>query len=174
MKIKKIVSEQLISVYILLAAAILYFIYSLGFMTNFYRLFYDGDNAMLEVLKELQLLNRFIFENALITLIMVILTFGLGIHLKKTGLFNSIFLAGFIAYEINCLGTFTRAIPYYINEYTRLDFSLIKNFNSSPFMLNLCYVFSIGILAVLLVTSLIYTYLLIKKIRMAKGVKAYE
>ena len=173
MKIKGLLKGRWLGVHLLLGAAVPYFIYSLGFMTNFYRMFYDGDGAMLEFLTELQLLNRFIFENALITLILAVAAFGLEIHSLKTGVINSFFLIGFIVYETDCLMNFMGAIPYYAGEYAALDFSILDNYNSSPFMFYLCYAFSLGILILLLATGLAYLRRLTGQLRKNREVKLH-
>ncbi len=174
MKLKKILSEQWVSVYILIAVAILYFIYSLGFMTNFYRLFYDGDSAMFEVYKELQLLNAFIFENALITLILSIVGFAFELNKKKCSVLNVIYVAGFLIYEISNLSTILGAIPYYINKYSKLNFTLIRNYNSSTVMFTLCYVFSIGILLILAIIAVSLIIRIMKQKRERYREKSYE
>lgn len=174
MKIKKILSEQWVIVYILIAVAILYFIYSLGFMTNFYRLFYDGDSAMFEVYKELQLLNAFIFENALITLILSIIGYALDLNKKKCNILSVIYVTAFLIYEISSLSTILGAIPYYINKYRALDFTLMKNYNSSTVMFTLSYVFSIGILMILVAIAISLIIRIVKQKREKYREKSYE
>jgi uncharacterized membrane protein YciS (DUF1049 family) len=129
---------------------------------------------MLEVYKELQLLNKFLFGNALLTLILAISALALELHMKKCSILNAIYLIGFIAYEISCLSTVMGSIPYYINKYSKLDFSSLEGFNSSTFMLTLSYVFIIGILIILIIISISFIIFILKQMRESRGVKSYE
>ncbi len=52
---------QVILSYSLIVAASIMLIYTLGFMTNFYRLFVDGTSQMYDFYKDLQILNNAIF-----------------------------------------------------------------------------------------------------------------
>jgi hypothetical protein len=174
MKLKKILNEQWVGVYLLIGVAALYFIYSLGFMSNFYRLFYDGNAEMYNFYKELQLLNKFIFNTALTTLILAILALPFDIHKKKTGWINVIFLMGFFGYELSNLSTIFGSIPYYTNKYMSFDYSIIENYNTTPIMFTLTYVFYLSILLILLLLILIFVLQWVKQIRRTKGVKPDE
>jgi len=174
MKKEKLLSEKWVSVNILLVIAILYFIYSLGFMTNFYRLFYDGNQEMYDAFKELQLLNRFIFEHAIVTLLLSILGIVLGLHKKSVSLFHTIYLIGFLIYEISSMSTVLGAIPYYTNEYLNLDFSLLTDYVQTPFVFTLSYVFSCSIVLLLVVIIMKYFMVLFKHIKSNQGVKSND
>lgn len=174
MKLKELVTKRWISIYLLIVVAALYFIYSLGFMTVFYRLFYDGNQRMLEVFKDLQLFNGFVFENSLITLVLAILSLALGLHIKKCNILTGIYLSGFIAYEISMFGTLTRAVPYYVNKYMSLDFSSLKDYKPSPWMIQISFLFVIGIFALLSITVICFVIQAVRKIRESKGAKSYE
>lgn len=173
MKSKKILSEQWVGIYLLIGVAALYFVYSLGFMSNFYRLFYDGNSEMYDFFKELQLLNKFIFNSAIITLILAILALPFDIHKKKISWFNAIFLIGFFGYEISNLSTIFGSIPYYTNKYMSFDFSILENYNTTPIMFTLAYVFYLSIILILLLIIIAFVLQLIKQISGTKGVKPY-
>ncbi|MDF2473146.1 MAG: hypothetical protein K0R21_928 [Anaerocolumna sp.] len=172
MNLKKFIKERWISVYILMFAAILYFVYALSFMTPFYRLFYDGDSAMFELYKNLQLLNQFIFNVALTTLILTILLLLMEVDKKVSNVFRLLFLIGFFIYQVNNLSVYIGSVPYYESSYLSLDFSILENYTVSTVMFSLSYVFNIGILVTLLITILLVLKRIVKMMRMEKGVKA--
>ncbi len=176
MKSKKLLSEQWVGIYLLIVAAALYFIYSLGFMSNFYRLFYDGNPEMFDFFKELQLLNRFIFDTSIVTLLLSILALPLEIHKKKTGWINMIFLVGFFIYEVSNLGTIFGSIPYYMNKYMSFDFSGMDHYQTTPIVFTLEYVFYLSILLILFITVLAFMLRWIKQrkqLKLLKGAKSY-
>ncbi len=172
MKLKKFLNERWIGVYILFFIAVLYFIYSLCFMTNFYRFFYDGNTAMLEFYEELQLLNKYVFKTALTILILAVFTLFLEIDKKKVSMFHCIYLIGFFVYEINDFSIFIGTIPYYKDKYLSLDFSILENYNVSTLMFSLNYILNIGILISLLLTIILFINRMLKMVRVKRGVKS--
>ncbi|MDF2951784.1 MAG: hypothetical protein K0S18_1367 [Anaerocolumna sp.] len=172
MNLKNIFKERWISVYILLFIAILYFIYSLSFMTPFYRMFFDGDSLMFDLYKELQYLNQFIFEVALTTLILTIILLLLDVDKKVCNVFRLLFLIGFLVYEVDKLNVYIGNVPYFQTTYLSMDFSVLENYTASTVMFTLSYVFGISILVALLITTLLVLNGLVKMIRAEKGVKA--
>lgn len=158
MKETKKITMQTLLVYSLISVAVIQFIYALGFMTNFYRLFYDGTNEMYSYYKDLQLLNQFIFESALITLILALSLLPFDLHKNNKSLFGKIAVIGMIIYFGNNVLINLRAFPYYRNIYTAFDFSIIENYQPNPLIFTfgtivaiLCEVLIIGLAIVLIV-----------------------
>lgn len=123
--------------YSLIAIAIILFILSLGFMTNFYELFYNGTTEMLSFYKELQFLNKAIFNAAVIFIVIILFSLAFEINKKSAGIFGLIYVIGITVYILMTSRTLLSAIPYYRDKYLMFDFSIMEKYNPSTFTFSL-------------------------------------
>lgn len=151
--------------YSLIAMAIILFVLSLGFMTNFYQLFYNGTTEMLSFYKELQFLNKAIFNASVIFIIVSFLLIPFDINKKTAGKFGLVYVVGITLYILMTSVTLLSAIPYYRDKYLVFDFSLMKNYNPSTLAFNLASMFLIilSIIALALIITVIIYYIKSKK-----------
>ncbi len=122
---------QKIFTFLLLAIAIVLFIYSLGFMTNFYELFLEGNNEMFKFYKSLQVMNNMLFNEALALIILAVLHLVFEFHKNVVSIFGIILTA--INLLINILNGIDiyRTSAYFIKKYATIDFTSLEEYNPS-------------------------------------------
>lgn len=104
---------QKLLVYLMIAASVVLFVIGLGFMTNFYPLFYNGTSDMYDYFKRLQILNKAEFNMAVVMVVMTVLMLGFDLNKPKNGWIGLIYSAAIAVYVwLNSL-SLLRAIPYY-------------------------------------------------------------
>ncbi|GAB6107255.1 hypothetical protein [Fusibacter bizertensis] len=147
LKIQKVASFALY-----LIAGVL-FVFSLGFMTNFYQLFIDGNSEMYKFYKDLQMLNTMIFDLSVILVILTLLHFAFDFHKRMIGLGGVIVTLTTTILNISNGIAIFQTNAYFKNEYLKIDFSGMANYNPSAVPFNLTYIiFSLVIAISALVT----------------------
>ncbi len=129
---KKIKNKQGIVVYGLITTAVIQFIYALGFMTNFYKLFYEGTTEMFDFYKRLQVVNQFIFRTSLIILIISILLLGFDLNKHSKSFFGPFVVLGLLLYTGYNFVTIFQAFVYYADVYKKFDFTQIADYTARP------------------------------------------
>lgn len=125
LKVQKISSLMLF----ILAGVLLAF--SLGFMTNFYQLFIEGNSEMYKFYKNLQMLNTLLFDSAIILVVMALLHFAFEFHKQIVG-FGGVMIAltntilaisnGIVIFQTN---------DYFKNEYLKINFENLTRYTPS-------------------------------------------
>ncbi len=156
---------QKISSIALIVTAIAAFIYSLGFMTGFYQLFYDGTSEMYDFYKKMQILNNIIFDASLYLLILSLLQLPFDLLKKEMSIRGFILVAVTTAITIsNALVVFGTS-NYFQNMYQGFDFSSLSNYKPSVLPFTLAYIiFSIAI-AILVILTVIGLLSIMKSIK---------
>lgn len=149
--------------YLLITAAIILFVLSLGFMTNFYQLFYNGTTEMLSYYKQLQYLNKAIFNASVIFIVLSLLLIPFDINKKSSGKFGLMYVIGIALYILTTSLTLLSSIPYYRQKYLVFDFSVIQGYNPSTFA------FSMASLILIILTVFSITLLITVIINFIKG-----
>lgn len=149
---------QYILSYSLIGAAAVLLIYVLGFMTDFFVLFMDGNSAMYDYFKDLQILNNTLFASALTALVMALFLPGFDITRKKPGLFGTLYVLAFTVVSILNGSRIVTYNTYFVNAYKQLDFTSLEGyrfslmpFNLSLILFGLVVVLSLGLF---MITSL--------------------
>lgn len=119
------------SVYGFIAIAVCLVVLGLGFMTNFYPLFYNGTPDMYDFYKSVQALNKAMFNGALVIIVMSVLMIGFDINKQQHGAIGTIYTIIVAAYTIMTGMVVQRAVPYYRNIYTAFDFTEVKDYTAS-------------------------------------------
>lgn len=153
-------------IYSLITTVVITFILSLGFMTNFYRFFYDGTTEMFSFFQELQFLNKSLFNASLILIIITLFLLSFELNKKKAGKFGLTYVIVTTLYIITTSRTLLSAIPYYRDKYLEFDFNLIQDYNPSTF------VFTLSTFLLICISLLSIALLLVVIINYAKGRKS--
>lgn len=151
MILKNSLKKYSIGTVILAVAVVLFFVLSLGFITKYYPLFYDGNGETYELYMRLQDFNDFIFNASLVFAVLTVFTIPFDVHIKKAGILNILFLAGFLGYAIYVMSVIVQVVPQYIQTYTSMDLTFMSNYTPSTVPFTLCYVLIGVIVAVLAV-----------------------
>lgn len=151
--------------YTFIAVAAVFSVYSLGFMTDFFILFMDGNDAMYNFYKELQILNNALFQTGVTALIMALFLKGFDLTRQKAGFFGTLYtLAILVVLGINARTIFSLN-RYFNAEYAGIDFSALDGYVKSlfPFRLGMSlFILLIGISIALFFTAAV-NYLLDRK-----------
>lgn len=147
--------------YLLITAAIILFVLSLGFMTNFYQLFYNGTTEMLSYYKQLQYLNKAIFNASVIFIVISLLLIPFDINKKSSGKFGLMYVTGIVLYILITSLTLLSSIPYYRQKYLVFDFSNIQGYNPSTFAFSMASLILIilTIFSVILLITVIINFI---------------
>ncbi|MDC7232508.1 MAG: hypothetical protein PQJ58_04715 [Spirochaetales bacterium] len=98
-------------------------ILALGFMTDFFTLFMDGNDEMYDLFKNLQILNNVLFNSSLIYLVLSLFLFPFDINKKTAGLFGVGFTLIIALLNIVNGITLFSTNSYFINAMSQIDFS---------------------------------------------------
>ena len=124
------------SVYGFITIAAVLVVLGLGFMTNFYPLFYDGTSDMYDFYKSVQALNKAMFNGSIVIIVLSVLMIGFDINKKKHGPVGTIYTIIVAAYTMMTGLIIQRAVPYYKSIYTAFDFAEVKNYTPSYWIFN--------------------------------------
>ncbi len=148
---------QKITAWLLIPLAVLFFAYTLTFMTKFYPLFLEGDSQMYEFFKELQFLNHNLFSSALAFLVLSIFVVPFDLTKKAAGIFGILLAVGMTALNlINYLGL-APWITYFQANYQVLNHEYIEGYQPSimPFLLSsVLFILAIILCAILSISAL--------------------
>lgn len=123
---------QKIMFVITLVTAIAIFILSIGFMTNLHVLMFDGTYEMYEYYKSVQVLNKAMFNIALIYVIYAFLLIPFDINKKQPGFFGMALVTGGTVLSVLKSFTMLKYVPYFENLYNAFDFSVMEGYVPSP------------------------------------------
>jgi hypothetical protein len=125
---------QSLLVYGLEALCVALFVLYLGFMTQYYTLFYDGTMETFEYYKLLQVFNKEAFTISLVFIALTLALLLFGLHKYRPGLFGLIIVFITTAYMIINSITILQVLPKYKRAYLALDFSSMEDYVPSTFV----------------------------------------
>lgn len=157
----KLIKGQKVVSYILMLTSIVLIVLSLGFMTNFYELFYNGTAETYEYFKDLQILNNAIFNASIIIFVASLFLIAFDITKKVAGIFGLSYVIGFNIYIfIKALDVF-RVNSYFYTVYKTLNFTEVEGYNPSelPFILINTLFGVLMLMAVVLLVIVSFNYI---------------
>ncbi|MDC7242355.1 MAG: hypothetical protein PQJ50_18520 [Spirochaetales bacterium] len=125
---------------IAVVSAVILSIFSLGFMTDFYHLFMDGNSDMYSYFKDLQILNNAVFQASVIFLVLSFFLKGFDINKKAAGKYGVIFTLILAVINIFNSVSIFGLNGYFIGEYRLFDFSDLGGYEPSVLPYVLIYV----------------------------------
>lgn len=142
---------QVILSYSLIVVSVIMLIFSLGFMTNFYRLFVDGTSEMYEYYKDLQMLNNAIFNATIICLVLSLGLIAFDVTKKKVGISGSIYSVIVATVVALNAPNVLRVASYFEELYAAMDFSALEEYTTSmfPFAFSKIIIIVAAVLAIL-------------------------
>ena len=138
---------------VVLALTVLY----LGFMTQYYVLFYDGTMETFEYYKLLQVFNKEAFSIAVMFVILVVTLLVFALHKYRPGLFGLIVALGTAGFMIMRSLSLISVIPKYKRAYLALDFSSMEEYVPSTFPFDAAMVLHsalIGVVSIFIIVAL--------------------
>lgn len=176
MKLKNSLKNVSLGTLIVAVSAALFFFLTLGFITSYYPLFYDGNSETYEFYQLMQRFNKYIFNSSIVIVIFTVFMIPFDIHKRKANLLVMIYLAAFAAYVGNVMSVILQVVPGYIQSYEALDLSFMANYNATTLPLVLTYIIIGVILATLLVmlVSTIVRYFRLRSELKKEGAVSYE
>lgn len=138
--------------YLFIFMAVLTLILSLGFITNFYELFYNGTNEMFNFYKDLQVLNKAMFNASIVFILLAFMLLAFDITKKSVGLFGSLYIIGSSFYITLTSRMILSAIPYYKNIYLSFDYSMMDTYKVST----LAFTFGNIIFQIWIIISMVF------------------
>lgn len=144
---------QYVLCYSLMITAAVFFVYVLGFMTDFFIFFMDGDDAVYQFFKDLQILNNELFYTALTALVMALFLKGFDITGKRAGLFGLLYVLALAVVNFINGSRIVTFNNYFLNAYQSLDFTSLDAY--SPSVLPFRVVFILYALIVILTICLL-------------------
>ena len=112
----------------LLLAAAAFLIYVLGFMTDFYVLFMDGNSEMYDYFKNLQAMNDVLFRSALIGLVMALFLRWFDIHKKRAGVLGLLYVAAVTVVSLVSGGRIHALGAAFMDGYRGIDFAPLEDY----------------------------------------------
>jgi len=146
---------QSILVYAVEIVIVLLFVLYLGFMTQYYSLFYDGTLEMLEYYKKLQVFNKEAFSFAIQFVVLGLVLLACELHRNRPGLFSLAYvliMTGFVSMNSVLL---IRVIPKYKRGYLALDFSSMKDYVPSTFAFDVGLILHYILIGLLIIFTLV-------------------
>lgn len=125
---------QAVSVYAIIALVVALFVLYLGFMTQYYVLFFDGTFEMFEFYKQLQVFNKEAFNIALVFIVMAGLLSLFGLSNYRPGLAGLIVAIGTAVIVTQRSLALLSVIPAYKRSYLALDFTEMENYTPTTFV----------------------------------------
>ncbi len=125
---------QAVLVYGIIASVVALFLVYLGFMTQYFILFFDGTPEMFDFYKQLQTLNKEAFNIALMFIVMVALLSVFGLSKYRPGLAGLIVAVGTTVFVVLRSLDLLRVIPVYKSGYLALDFAELEDYVPTTFV----------------------------------------
>ena len=152
---KYLMKTQRILVYAVETVIMALFVLYLGFMTQYYALFYDGTFEMFEYYKQLQVFNKEAFNLAIQFVLLALILLAYELHKNRPGLVGFAYvliMTGFISMNSMAL---IRVIPKYKRGYLALDFSSMEDYVPSTFAFDAGLILHYILIALLIIFTLV-------------------
>jgi hypothetical protein len=147
-----------------LASAALFVLY-LGFMTQYYALFYDGTLEMLEVYRQLQVLNKEAFNLSLWFLVFALILLAFNLHKYRPDLFGWAYVVVMTVFITQKSLQLTHVLPKYLRSYLALDFSEMQNYVPSTFVFDAGLALHYLLMGLLIALSLVVTLTFVQRLK---------
>lgn len=147
---------QKTTTYLLIITAAINMVFALGFMTNFYQLFYDGNSEMYEFYQQIQTLNNVVFQTALIGIVLAILHLPFDFNKKVVSAMGVVLTSATTIVNIMNVMVVLNTNAYFLKAYNNIDFSSLEGYTVStlPFvMTQVLFVSSVVFSVIITVTS---------------------
>lgn len=148
MQSKSRFSLRNIPAYLLVLFGAANFVFVLGYMTNFYPLFYQGNEETLALYRGLQVLNKYLFNQALVLVIFGAIFVVLKSRVNHVHILNLILQAGLILYLVNVFNTLLPTMNNILRTFLTLDVSFIPNFGDQTWLLQAIVPIQIALVAI--------------------------
>lgn len=149
-------------VYSFITISILLFIAGLGFMTSYYKLFFDGTPEMYDFYKAVQVFNKVLFKAGVVYVILGFVMVGFDLNKEKNGIVSVIYTLGVTFYVLQMSAIILRAIPYYQDMYEAFDFSVVENYNPSILAFDASRYFTYGSIAIIIPLAVVVVIRFVK------------
>lgn len=157
--------SQSLLVYAVEIVCLLLFVLYLGFMTNYYILFFDGTMEMFEFYKLLQVFNKEAFNLAVIFVVLGVILLVFDLQKYRPGLFGLLVVFGVSAFMImNSLSILT-VLPKYKQAYVSLDFSSLEDYVPTTFVFDAAFVLHWVLIGLLVILSVVAVATFIQRLR---------
>ena len=162
---KYMMKAQRILVYAVEIVIIALFVLYLGFMTQYYALFYDGTFEMFEYYKQLQIFNKEAFNLALQFVVFALVLFAYELQKNKAGLVGLIyvlFMTWFVSMNSILL---IRVIPKYKRDYLALDFTSMEDYVPSTFVFDAGVILHYILIGLLIIFAVVVVSTFIQRLK---------
>jgi hypothetical protein len=143
-------------VFAVVLVALALFVLYLGFMTQYYVLFYDGTMETFEYYKTLQIFNKQAFGIAVIFVILAFTLIVFALHKYRPGLVGLIVVLGVTGFMIVQSLALMSVIPKYKRNYLALDISSMEEYVPTTFVFDAAMILQatlIGVSAILIIVA---------------------
>lgn len=172
MSLKKIKKHNILF-WLALVMIVAFFVVMLVFMTDFYNFYYDGTAETGQFFKELQVLNKFAFNQSLVLVVGILLVFAADLKIYRGSLGASVILVALTIYQVIRMLTVVPTINYFVGGYQNLDLTSALASGHQLGMLQLSNILEIGITVVLVLLTAQCIYLWLKQRKQLSGEVAH-
>ena len=152
-------------VYAIVTLVVALFVLYLGFMTNYFVLFYDGTFEMFEYYKLLQVFNKEAFNIALLFIVMAALLYMFGFTKYRQGLAGLIVGGGVTVFVILRSLAILSVIPAYKRGYLALDFTEMDDYTPTTFVFDAATWLHILLIAVCILLTIVAAALFVQRLK---------
>jgi hypothetical protein len=156
---------QKVLVYAVTILVLALFVLYLGFMTQYYVLFYDGTFETFEYYKLLQVFNKEAFGIAVIFVVLAVTLIVFALHKYRPGLVGLIVVLGVVGYMIISSLSLMSVIPKYKRSYLALDFSSMEDYVPTTFVFDAAMVLQATLIGVLIILTIVAFATFIQRLR---------
>lgn len=145
-------------VYSVITVSVLIFVLYLGFMTEYYVLFYDGTDAMYEFYLQLQVFNKDAFAIALQIVLMAVILMTFQLAKYRSGLLGVIYVLGMTIYLAVSSIPLVDELAKYKSDYLTYDFTSMEDYTVSTLAFDIGLIIhytQVGILIALCIVAAI-------------------
>lgn len=160
-----LIKLQAILVTAVIVLVIALFALYLGFMTNFYILFYDGTMDMFAYYEELQVFNKEAFSIATLFIVVAFVLNLFGLRKLRPGLAGLFVVLGATAFIITRSLALMKVIPTYRDNYLALDFSELEEYSPASTVFDLGMFLHTGLIIITILLSIVALIAFIQRIR---------
>ena len=143
----------------------LIFVLYLGFMTQYYVLFYDGTDELYEFYKQLQIFNKdaFIIALRIVLLTLILMTFQL--HKYRPGLLGVIYVPAMTIYISLSSFHLLDVLPEYRRDYLASDFTSMEEYTPSTLAFDIGLIFHYAQVGLLIVFCIVAVATFVQRLR---------
>ncbi len=143
----------------------LIFVLYLGFMTQYYVLFYDGTDELYEFYRQLQVFNKeaFIIALQIVVLTLILMTFEL--HKYRPGLLGVIYVLGMTIYISLISFRLLDVLPKYRRDYLASDFTSMEGYTPSTLAFDIGLIFHYVQVGLLIAFCIVVVITFVQRLR---------